>query len=619
MTRYRSLSAFSPLFFRMDRKGIAILVVAFALMVAWFPLLNRLYPTRPPVPGATNQVAGMATNPAAAAATGTAAVPSTMAASLPTNVPPTLSATSPEQTLVLENEKLRAVFTSHGGGLKYVELKDYPARIAKNKDGAIVELASLNKRAFLPAFSHANTPALTGDGEFVLSKTAMGVRAVKDLPGGIRVVKDFAVSTNYILNAAVRIENTGGQAVAVPVQELVVGTGAPMDDHEMGDQQGAFWYNGEKSSHLTAAQFRQGGFLFFGGTQVPQVEVGNSNVVWTAVHNRFFALIAVPSTPAERAIVRDYPLPPPSQRQLEADGKLNPKPQAYQVALLYPATNLAAGLALEQKFNVYAGPKEYFTLSQLEPQLDLVMDFTGPTGFFAKGLLLCLNAIHHFIPSYGWSIIAITVIIKGLFWPLTAASTRSMKRMSAIQPQLKAIKDKYKDNQAKASEQTLRVMKENKVNPAAGCLPMLIQMPVFIGFFFMLRTAIELRGEHFLWVSDLSQPDTLFVIPGLGFLPFLGINGVGLPINLLPILMGCTSLYLASLTPPSPQMDPSQQKMMKYMPVFFTLFLYNYSSGLTLYWTVQNLITVLQNKLTKMNDSKTVITPPAKPNGGKRA
>jgi len=146
-------------------------------------------------------------------------------------------------------------------------------------------------------------------------------------------------------------------------------------------------------------------------------------------------------------------------------------------------------------------------------------------------------------------------------------------------------------------------MKENKVNPAAGCLPMLIQFPVFIGFFFMLRTAIELRGESFLWAADLSQPDTLFVIPGLGFIPFLGVQGVGLPFNLFPILMGMTSLYLASLTPPSPQMDPAQQKMMKYMPVFFVAFLYNYSSGLTLYWTVQNLITVLQTKYTKMNDS----------------
>jgi YidC/Oxa1 family membrane protein insertase len=150
----------------------------------------------------------------------------------------------------------------------------------------------------------------------------------------------------------------------------------------------------------------------------------------------------------------------------------------------------------------------------------------------------------------------------------------------------------------------MECMKRNQVNPAAGCLPMLIQFPVFIGFFFMLRTAIELRGASFLWVNDLASPDTLFTIPGLGWLPFLGVMGVGLPFNLLPLIMGATSLWMANLTPPSPQMDPAQQKMMKYMPVFFVLFLYNYSSGLTLYWTVQNLLSVLQTKITRMKDEK---------------
>jgi YidC/Oxa1 family membrane protein insertase len=140
---------------------------------------------------------------------------------------------------------------------------------------------------------------------------------------------------------------------------------------------------------------------------------------------------------------------------------------------------------------------------------------------------------------------------------------------------------------------------------------------VFIGFFFMLRTAIELRGAEFLWVCNLSAPDTLYTIPGLGWIPFLGVHGVGLPLNLLPILMGASSLWMAHLTPVSPQMDPAQQKMMKYMPVFFVLFLYNYSSGLTLYWTAQNLLSVLQTKLTKMNDGKSTAKPAAP--AGRRA
>jgi YidC/Oxa1 family membrane protein insertase len=179
-----------------------------------------------------------------------------------------------------------------------------------------------------------------------------------------------------------------------------------------------------------------------------------------------------------------------------------------------------------------------------------------------------------------------------------------MKRMQAIQPELQSIREKFKNDPAKVQEKTMECMKRHKVNPAAGCLPMLIQFPVFIGFFFMLRTAIELRGASFLWVCNLAEPDTLFTIPNLGWVPFLGVAGVGLPFNLLPLLMGMTSLWMSSLTPPSPQMDPVQQKMMKYMPVFFVAFLYNYSSGLTLYWTVQNLLSILQTKITRMNDEK---------------
>ncbi len=225
----------------------------------------------------------------------------------------------------------------------------------------------------------------------------------------------------------------------------------------------------------------------------------------------------------------------------------------------------------------------------------------GWAGFFSKALLLGMNWLHHTLKlSYGWAIIAITVIIKVVFWPLTQASTRSMKRMQALQPQMNAIKEKYKDDQLKMNSKMMEFMKEHKVSPLGGCLPMLLQIPVFFGFYSMIRGAIELRGATWLWVGDLSQPDTLFVIPQLGFLPFIGIPGVGLPINLLPLIMGATMLWQAHLTPPSPGMDPMQAKMMRYLPLIFMLGFYNSFAGLTLYWTVQNLLTIAQTKLTRM-------------------
>jgi YidC/Oxa1 family membrane protein insertase len=177
-----------------------------------------------------------------------------------------------------------------------------------------------------------------------------------------------------------------------------------------------------------------------------------------------------------------------------------------------------------------------------------------------------------------------------------------MKRMQALQPQMAAIREKYKEDPVKMNRKTMEFMKENKVSPLGGCLPSVLQIPVFFGFYRMIQSAIELRGARFLWVGDLSQSDTLYIIKGLGFVPFIGIPGVGLPLNLLPLIMGATMLWQSHLAPPSPGMDPMQQKLMRYMPLMFMVFLYNFSAGLTLYWTVQNLLTIAQTKLTRTTD-----------------
>src|SRR5262249_50882200 len=222
------------------------------------------------------------------------------------------------------------------------------------------------------------------------------------------------------------------------------------------------------------------------------------------------------------------------------------------------------------------------------------------------GLLLGMNWMHQSLRfSYGWAIVAITTLIKLIFWPLTQASTRSMKRMQALQPEIKKLQEKYKDDPQKLSQKQLEFWRKNKVNPMGGCLPMLLQIPVFFGFLTMIRSAIELRGAPWLWVADLSKPDTLFMIPGLGFIPFIGVSGQGLPFNLLPLLMGATMLWQARMTPPSPGMDPTQQAIMKYLPLMFLVGLYNFSAGMTLYWTVNNLWTICQTKLTRTTTAPT--------------
>ena len=312
-----------------------------------------------------------------------------------------------------------------------------------------------------------------------------------------------------------------------------------------------------------------------------------------AAVNQFFAIAVVTKDTNAQVSARWFDLPPPTREELASHPKADRHPRGYQGALVFGPAQVEPGQIFEQQFFIFAGPKEYQTLaklgSQFENKLDLIMGYGGFFGFFSKALLLSMNALHDFLKlGYGWIIIVITIIIKVLFWPLTQASTKSMKRMAALQPQMKALQEKHKDDPAKMQRKLMEFMKENKVSPLGGCLPMLLQMPVFIGFFYMIRSAIELRGARFLWVCDLSQPDTLFYLPALGW-----------PVNPLPLLMGATMLWQARLTPPSPGVDPLQQKMMKYMPLMFLFILYNFSAGLTLYWTVQNLLTIAQMKLTK--------------------
>jgi YidC/Oxa1 family membrane protein insertase len=205
-----------------------------------------------------------------------------------------------------------------------------------------------------------------------------------------------------------------------------------------------------------------------------------------------------------------------------------------------------------------------------------------------KVLLRTLNFIHdHLWPyNYGIAIMLLTIIIRTLFWPVTHKSTESMKKMASVQPQVEAIRTKYKADPKRMQQEIMLLYRENKINPVGGCLPMLIQIPVFIALFVVLRSAIELRFTSFLWIRDLSEPENLF--PGL--LP--------VPINILPVFMAATMWLQQKMTPTAG--DPAQAKMMRVMmPVMMLFLLYNYAAGLALYWTTQNALMIFQQLITK--------------------
>ena len=592
----------------MDRKSILVLVLSFSLLMLWYPLVNRIFPPTP-LPQGTN-VMTQATNRTAAGTTNADTKPAhtnrdaTSTFSLPTNAEPAaIRFDEPEKLLTIENENVRYIFTSYQGGLKFVELKKYPATVdCRGKQAADTNnLATLNAPAPVPTMALLGGPAVEGDGVFALSKIDSGVRAEKVLSNGLHIVKEFHLSTNYLLKATVWMENRSSQPILLPSHQWVVGTATPIGQHDESIMLGIQWYDGSKAESIAETWFanRPMGCGMIPANPRTTYVAGASNVLWAGVHNQFFALVAVPTESPLSIIGQRISLPPPSREQIAADPRVVASPSGYQAGLLYPGISLEPNKRVERTFEIYSGPKEYNALARLGHNLDLIMKF-GFFGFFAKALLLSMNGLAALGFPYGAAIVVITVIIKLVFWPLTKASTRSMKRMAALQPQMKALQEKHKDDPKKMNMKLMEFMKENKVSPLGGCLPMMLQIPVFIGFYTMLQSAIELRGAKFLWACDLSQADTIGVLPGLNF-----------PINPMPLLMGCTMLWQARLTPPSPGMDPTQQKIMKYMPLMFMVFLYNFSAGLTLYWTVQNLLTITQMKLTKASDSQT--TPGTKP------
>ncbi len=598
----------------MDRKSVIVLITCAALFLLWAQMVPRLYPPRPV---ARTNTWKQATN---GLAEGTNVNPPLEVSRATPYVSPQPGA--PEELLILTNENARYTFTSYGGGLKLVELLKYPESVScgrRSAGPATNRVATLNAQGRQPVLALLGGESLVGDGMFQLSRLApapsasgatnqnqarTGVRAEKQLTNGLQLVKEFELSSNYLVNVHARLENRSAHPLALPPEQWIAGAATPLNPQDNEQLVGLHWYDGNRDTEIGRAYFDNKTMGCFPGTPRSEYRNASTKVTWATAHNQFFFLALMPKEPAAEVSATRITLPPPGAEEILADNRTVTNQFAFEVSLDYPATNLAQGATLEREFMLFAGPKEYRTLERigaaLKNDLDRVMGYGGFFGFFSRFLLLSMNGLNALGLSYGLAIIAITVIIKLLFWPLTQASTRSMKRMQALQPQMKAIQEKYKDDPAKMNKKVMEFMKEHKVSPLGGCLPLLLQIPVFIGFFKMMQSAIELRGAKFLWACDLSKPDTVLVIPGLGF-----------NVNPLPLLMGATMLWQARLTPPSPGMDPAQQKIMKYFPLIFLFILYNYSAGLTLYWTVQNLLSIAQMKLTRATEEKKSATVPA--------
>ncbi|GJM06657.1 MAG: membrane protein insertase YidC [marine bacterium B5-7] len=243
----------------------------------------------------------------------------------------------------------------------------------------------------------------------------------------------------------------------------------------------------------------------------------------------------------------------------------------YTVGALTPTVKLAAGAKASEGFKLYVGPEINERLKAAAPHLNLTIDF-GWLWFISMAILWLLNKVHWFLGNWGWSIVIVTFLIKLMFYKLSATSYRSMANMRKIQPKLDILKKRYGDDKQRFSKEMMGLYKKEKVNPLGGCLPMIAQIPVFIALYWVLLYSVQFRQAPFmLWIHDLAAPD---------------------PYYILPLLMGASMLLQTKLSPQSP--DPAQAKVMMLMPVIFTFFFLHFPAGLVLYWTVNNILSILQ-------------------------
>jgi YidC/Oxa1 family membrane protein insertase len=305
--------------------------------------------------------------------------------------------------------------------------------------------------------------------------------------------------------------------------------------------------------------------------KIKDKNVYSGNLKWIAVQDRYFLSSIIP------------------QKSVDARLRLFLKDNNFlEAQYLQPESVVQPGTQQTFEYQLYLGPKSTKTLSRYDNDLGKVIEF-GWFTFLAKPCLWFMNFLHdNFIPNYGVAIVILTLLTKILLWPLGSKSYKSMSEMKKIQPLIKELREKYKNDKKKMNQETMALYRTYKINPMGGCLPMVVQIPVFFALYRMLYGAIELRHAPFvLWINDLSAPDRLF---RFNFSIPLMEPPYGIPV--LTLVMGASMLLQQKMSPPMG--DPTQAKMMMLMPVVFTFIFINFSSGLVLYWLINNLVSIFQ-------------------------
>ena len=546
---------------------LSLTVVGMLLWQAWEQDYGRGATESGPVPSADSPLPAPA-GPAAPEAPPPG--PAANAAPMPGAAPAAENAVA---RVTIETDVLRLEIGSRGAGIRRAELLRYPVSL-EHRDEPFVLLNDSGPDFYVTQgglLSHQ--PAPTDTAEFQSSAETHTLAPGSDdleVPftwsdAGITVRKIYELRRgSYAIGVRYEIENGG----ADPWQGSAYSQIQRVDPGRAGRRL-VYTYIGavlsspeERYQKIDFAKMREQKFD-------QEVTAG-----WAAMLQHYFVIALIPGDAG--AAYRYYTMALPEER--------------FAVGAVGPAITVAPGARGNIADRVYVGPKLQHVLRETAEGLDLTVDY-GALWFIAKPLFWCLEQLRKITGNWGWAIVLVTVMLKLLFYHLSAAGYRSMANMRRVQPRLLAIRDRYKNDKTRLNQAMMQIYKEEKINPFGGCLPIVIQIPVFISLYWVLLESVELRQSGFvLWLHDLSTPDPYWV---------------------LPVLMGITMFFQQRLNPAP--MDPVQQKVMQFMPFAFTIFFGFFPSGLVLYWLVNNILSIGQQWLITRNIERAAAGAEGKP------
>jgi YidC/Oxa1 family membrane protein insertase len=529
---------------------IAFVVFSFSLLMLWEAWQDYNNPKPAVVEQATGQ---QAANPALPTpGQSLQASPQTIAEAAPSTGQVAVGVRAQVKTDVLV-----ATIDANGGDIRQLVLPGYRQNDDKTKPFMLFEERSGRNYFAQSGFvgeglvNHKTVFELV-PGEYVLQPGQDSLKlSMKASVAGAEVVKTYTFKRgSYVIDVDYSVRNTGTTAIqGFPYYQLTRHGQAP-------EGESAFVYTFTGPALYTeVGKFQK---IDFGDIEKGKQEhAKESQDGWIGMIQHHFVSAWLTPNPVD-TVKREF-----YTRSL-GNGE-------YSAGMILPAVQVAPGETKTAIMRLYAGPQEQENLKSLAPGLEHVVDY-GWLTVLAYPLFILLNWLENLVHNWGWAIVLLTVIIKLVFYPLSAASYKSMAQMRKMAPRLQHLKERYGDDRQKMQEQMMKIYREEKINPLGGCLPILVQIPVFIALYWVLLSAVELRQAPFaLWITDLSEPD---------------------PYYILPIVMAVTMFIQMKLSPTPP--DPIQAKVMMIMPIAFSIFFFFFPAGLVLYWLVNNVLSILQ-------------------------